>query len=354
MGLHKTFRRFNSDSAIRFAKLTLLCSLLLAPCFLAHAQQPPSKVPGLVRTQQPTQVPHIGFLFSGSKDQPHLESFLQGLRDLGYMEGKNIQIEYRYADGRNDKLPALAAELVAQQVAVILTTTTAGNRAALKATSKIPIVSIAAGDPVNLRIAKSLAEPGGNLTGLTATAGPGMMGKRLELLKNAFPKIATVSYLWNPEAREIGPPALEDAQTGARALGLQLRPYEIKDSSDIHRAGDGVKAQSSHALMVSGGLVMARNSKRLAELAVKLRLPAMYSAGQFVEDGGLMAYSVNFAELYRRAASYVDKLLKGRKPAELPIEQPMKFELVINLKAAEQIGVEIAPNVLARADRVIK
>jgi putative ABC transport system substrate-binding protein len=306
--------------------------------------------------QQATRIPRIGFLFGGgSKDQPHLESFRQGLRELGYIEGKNIQIEYRYAEGRNDTLPGFAAELVGLQVEVILTTTGSSNRAVLTATSTIPIVSIGAGDPVAQGIAKSLADPGGNLTGLSSTAGPGIMGKRLELLKETFPKIATVSYLWNPEAREIGARVLEDARKGAKALGLQLQPYEIKNISDIDRAGDGLKAQSSHALLVSGGLIFTRNSRRLvAEIGAKVRLPAMYPARQFVEDGGLMAYGVNFADLYRRAASYVDKILKGTKPVDLPVEQPMKFELVINLKAAKQIGVEVAPNVLVRAEKVIK
>ena len=181
--------------------------------------------------QQLAKVRRIGFLFSGSKDQPHLESFLQALRELGYVEGKNIHIEYRYSEGCYDALPGLAAELVARQVEVILTTTGESNRAALKATSKIPIVSIGGGDPVALGTAKTLAHPGGNLTGLSSTVGPGMMGKRLELLKEALPNTVSVSYLWNPDAREIGPMALEDAQKGATALGLQLRdPTRLKTS----------------------------------------------------------------------------------------------------------------------------
>jgi ABC-type uncharacterized transport system substrate-binding protein len=304
--------------------------------------------------QQVKKVRQIGFLFSGSKDQPHLEAFIQALRDLGYVEGKNIHIEYHYGEGRNDVLPGLAADLVARQVEVILTTTSASNRAVLKATNSIPVVSIGGGDPVALGTAKTLAQPGGNLTGLSSTAGPGMMGKRLELLKEAFPKTASVSYLWNPDAREIGPLALKDAEKGATALGLQLRPYEIKTVSDMDRAREGLKARLPDALLVSGGPVMVRNSSRVVEIAAKVRLPTMYSSRQFVDGGGLMAYGVNFADLYRRAAIYVDKILKGAKPADLPVEQPTKFELVINLKTAKQMDLIIPPNVLARADRVIK
>ena len=248
----------------------------------------------------------------------------------------------------------MAAELVARQVEVILTTTPASNRAVLKATSKIPIVSIGGGDLVALGIAKTLAHPGGNLTGLSAGAGRGMMGKRLEFLKEAFPKTVSVSYLWNPDAREVGSTSLDDAQKGATALGLKLQTYDIKNVSDMDRATDELKKRLPHALLVSGGSFMVQNSRRIVEIAARLQLPSMYSSGQFVDDGGLMAYAVNFADLYRRAATYVDKILKGTKPAVLPVEQPTKFEFIINLKAAKQIGLTIPPNVLARADKVIK
>jgi len=207
------------------ALISAVCVLLFALSFSVEAQQP-------------GKIPRVGFLFSGSKDQPHLESFLRALRELGYVEGKNIHIEYRYSEARNDALAGLAADLVAQHVEVILTTTTASNRAALQATRTIPIVSIGAGDPVIQGMAKSLAYPGGNVTGLTATAAPGIMGKRLQLLKEAFPKATTVSYLWNPDARDMGPTALEDAQKGANALGLRRRPYEMKDSSLRYRPRD--------------------------------------------------------------------------------------------------------------------
>ena len=304
--------------------------------------------------QQTAKMPRIGFLFIGSKDQPHLESFRQGLRELGYVEGKNIGIEYRYADGKNEALPALAAELVSLNLDVILTTVPQSSRAVLEVTKTIPVVSVGGGDPVIEGLAKSLAQPGGNLTGLSSSADPGMMGKRLELLKEGVPKIKIVAMLWNPEAGQIGGRALERAKTGAKVLGLQIRPYEIRNAADIDRAVEDLKKLRANAIFVSGGQVMNRNSRRIAELGLQLRLPSMYPTRQFVEDGGLMAYGVSFSDLYRRAATYVDKILKGRKPADLPIELPMKFELVVNLKSAKQIGVNIEPNVLARADRVIR
>jgi ABC-type uncharacterized transport system substrate-binding protein len=307
---------------------------------------------GSIHAQQPAKMPRIGFLFIGSKDQPHLESFLQGLRDLGYSEGKNIAIEYRYAEGKRDALPALAAELVALNLDVILTTTPQASRVVLQATSTIPIV-ITGYDPVRIGLAKSLAQPGGNLTGLTSTAGPGMTGKRLELLKEAFPKIKIVGLLSNPlsETREE---SLDLTKSAAKALGLQIHYHDIKEGADIDRSFNVFKKVRVNALHVPNSAIPFLNSKRLIELATKLRVPAMYSTQILVEEGGLMSYGVNFADLYRRAATYVDKIVKGRKPADLPIEQPMKFELVINLKAAKQIGVTVAPNVLARADKVIR
>jgi putative ABC transport system substrate-binding protein len=308
----------------------------------------------MAHAQQPAKIPRIGFLFIGSKDQPHLESFRQGLRNLGYIEGKNILIEYRYADGKPDALPALAAELVGLNVDVILTTVPQASRAVLQATSTISIVVVGAGDPVLDGLVKSLARPGGNLTGLSSNAGPGMVGKQLELLNESVPKISVVAMLWNPEAGRLAGVAIDEAKTAAKALGLQIRPYEIKVAGDIDRVFDDLKKTRADALLIPGGPVVTRNSKRVAVRVTKLRLPSMSNSRQFVEDGGLMAYGVNFADLYRRAATYVDKILKGRKPADLPVEQPMKFELVVNLKAAKQIGVTIAPTVLARADEVIR
>ena len=239
--------------------------------------------------QQPTKIPRLGFLFIGSKDQPHLESFRQGLRELGYSEGKNIAIEYRYGEGKPDALPTLAAELVGPNVDVILTTIPQASRAVLQATSTIPIVVVGAGDPVRDGLVKSLARPGGNLTGLSSSAGPGMVGKQLELLKESVPKINVATMLWNPEAGQFASVAIEEAKAAAKALGLQIRPYEIKSAKDIDRAFDDLKQRRANALLVPGGPVVTRNSKRLAERAIKLRLPSMFNSRQFVEDGGLMA-----------------------------------------------------------------
>jgi ABC-type uncharacterized transport system substrate-binding protein len=316
-----------------------LSALLLALCSFTEAQQP-------------ANIPRIGFLFIGSKDQPHLESFRQGLRDLGYVEGKNIVIEYRYAEGKRDALPALAAELVALNLNTILTTTPQASRAVLQATSTVPIV-ITGFDPVRIGLAKSLAQPGGNLIGLISEAGYGMTGKRLGLLKEAFPNVKIVGLLTNPtsETRES---TLDLTKTVAKALGLQIHPIDVKDGADIDRSFEPLKKLRVNALHPPADSITTLNSKRLIALAAKLGVPAIYHTPILVEEGGLMAYGVNFSELYRRAAGYVDKILKGRKPVDLPIEQPKKFDLIINLKAAEQIGLTIPPTVLARADRVIK
>jgi putative tryptophan/tyrosine transport system substrate-binding protein len=308
----------------------------------------------LADAQQPRKIPRIGFLFTGSKDQPHLESFRQGLANLGYVEGKNLAVEYRYAEGKPAALPALAAELVSLKLDVILTTTIQASRAVLQASSTIPVVAVGIGDPVVDGLVKSLARPGGNLTGLSNSTGAGLWGKQLELLKEAVPKIGSVGMLWNIDATQLASVAIGDAKSTAKALGIQLRLFEIKSNADIDRTFDELQQRRAHGLLITAGPVMTRNSKRMAVLAGKSRLPTMYNSRQFVEDGGLMSYGVNFADLYRRAASYVDKILKGRQPADLPVEQPMKFELFVNLRTAEQIGVTIEPNVLVRADRVIR
>jgi putative tryptophan/tyrosine transport system substrate-binding protein len=321
--------------------LCLLTTVLVMAGSFAHAQQA-------------KKIPRIGFLFIGSRDQPHLESFRQGLRDLGYVEGNNIAIEYRYAEGKPDALPALAAEIVKQNVDVILTTTVGASRVVLQATRTIPVVGVGLGDPVDAGLVKSLAQPGGNLTGISNSTGPGMRGKQLELLKETVPGIRVVAMLWNIDPGQLASVALDETKTVASALGIQIRPHELTHAGDIDRAFDDVKKIRANALLVTGGPVTTRNSRQITELAAKLHLPAIYNTRQFVEDGGLMAYGVNFADLYRRAASYVDKILKGRKPTDLPVEQPMKFEFVVNLKAAKQIGLTIPPQVLARADRVIR
>ena len=307
----------------------------------------------VAQAQQPAKIPRLGFLFFGSRDQPHLESFHQGLRDLGYVDGRNIPIEYCYAERSSDRLAMLAAELVALNLDVILTTTPAATRAVLQANSRTPIVAVGF-DPVATGLVKSLAYPGGNVTGISSSAGPEMMGKRLDLLKEAFPKITTVAMLWNPEAGQLAAQVLDGAKKGAKALGLQLRPHEVRSTGDIEGAANVLKQLQPDALVIPGGALMTLNSKRIIEIATKLQLPAMYQTGQFIEDGGLMGYGVNYGDLYRRAGIYVDKITKGAKPADLPVELPMRFELLINLKAAKQIGVTIPPNLLARADKVIR
>jgi putative ABC transport system substrate-binding protein len=254
--------------------------------------------------QQPKIVPRVGFLFMGSKDQPHLESFYRGLRDLGYIEGKNIVIEYRYAEGNRNALPALSAELVALNLNVILTTTPQASRAVLQATSTIPIV-ITGFDPVRIGLAKSLSQPGGNLTGLTSQAGSGMTGKRLELLKEAFPNVKIVGLLMNP-ASETRESTLDLAKSVAKALGLQIHPIDVKEGADIDHSFEPLKKLRVDALHMPAGLIATLNSKRLIALAAKLGVPAIYETTISVEEGGLMAYGVNFGDLYRRAACYVD------------------------------------------------
>ena len=304
------------------------------------------------QAQQPAKIPRIGFLFFGSKDQPHLESFRQGLREFGYVEGKNIFVEYRYAEGKSDALAGLAADLVAQKLDVILTTTPQSSRAVIQASSTIPVV-ITGFDAVRIGMAKSLAQPGGNLTGLSSNSGPGQIGKRLELVKETFPNTKVVGLIMDPAA-EMREETTDITKSAAKSLQLQIPLIYVKDPADIERSFDGLKKLGVNALHLPNGPITTLNSKQLIDLAVKYRVPAIFPTGNLVEAGGLMAYGVSFSDLYRRAAAYVDKILKGRKPADLPIEQPMKFELVINLKSAKQIGVTIPPNVLARADRVIR
>ena len=318
--------------------LLALCSLLLAPCSAAEAQQP-------------GKMSRIGILFYGSRDQPHLQSFQQGLRDLGYVEGKNIALEYRYAEGNPDRLAALAADLVRLPVDVIVTTTTQAARAAQRATRTTPIV-MTTGDPVGSGLAATLAKPGGNVTGLTVLL-TDLSGKRLELLKETIPSITRVAVLWSADDT-AGINAFKETQAAALGFSLQLKPFGVDSVGKIDSAFSEMPKARAQALLVVLSPLMTLNSKRIVDLAVKNRLPGMYATRQFVEEGGLMAYGPSIGDLYKRAATYVDKILKGANPAELPVEQPAKFEFFINLKTAKQIGLTIPPNVLARADRVIR
>jgi ABC-type uncharacterized transport system substrate-binding protein len=282
-----------------------------------------------------------------------IKVFREGLRDLGYVEGKNILIEYRNAEGKYDRLPELAAELVRLKVEVIVTSGgTPTALAAKRTTETVPIVFLLVGDPVASGLVASLARPGGNLTGLTNFA-PELSGKRLELLKEAFPSISQVAIILNP-----GNPAatgvFKETQVVAQVMSLQLQAIEARNLKDLENAFEIVTTRGANALIVPPDPLIATYRQRVVELAARSRLPAMYDNREITESGGLMSYGVNNSDLYRRAAVYVDKILKGAKPADLPVEQPTKFEFMINLKTAKQIGVTIPPNVLARADKVIK
>ena len=297
------------------------------------------------------RIPRVGILFIGGRDQPHLESFKQGLREHGYTEAKNIILIYRYAEGKQERLADLAAELVQEKVDVIVTTAAISATAVRRITQTLPIV-MTTGNPLEEGLATSLAKPGGNVTGLSVMSSD-MSVKRLELLKESFPKKSRVAALWSPREREavIGFKETEDA---AKALSLHLHPLEIKSADDIDRAFTAMTKARDSALVVILSPLATLNSKRIVELALKHRLPGIYPTRQFVEEGGLMAYGPLIGDLYRRAATYVDKILKGRTPADLPIEQPMKFDFIVNLKAAKQIGVTVPPNVLVRANQVIR
>ena len=305
--------------------------------------------------QQPTKDPRIGYLTGASlsANSARHEAFRQGLRELGYVEGKNIVIDWRSAEGKPDRLPALAADLVRLKVDIIVTGGSSPTRAAKEATTTIPIVMAQDGDPVGNRFVGSLARPGGNITGLSALA-PELGGKRLELLKEIVPKLSRVAVLgtsMNPgNAQE-----LREVDLAAKAFGVKLQYLDVLSPNDIETAfRAATKGRAEAVLIIVAGAVASGRRTEIVELAVKNRLPAIYGNSLFVDAGGLITYSASITDLDRRAATYVDKILKGRKPADLPVEQPMKFEFIINLKAAKQIGLTIPPNVLSRADKVIK
>ena len=306
-----------------------------------------------VDAQQTTKIPIIGILGGASSPSARLDAFRREFRKLGYVEGKNIAFESRYAENKLERLPFLAAELVRLKVDVIVTPGANDTRAAKNATRTIPIVFLGTvSDPVSLGLVDSLASPGGNITGFTSIGGV-LAGKQLELLKETIPKLSRVAVLWN--AQNAGSTQVwKESQPPAKELGLQLHSMAISSANDIESGfRDAAKARSG-ALFVTGGGLIANNHKQIISLAIKNRLPAIAGHEDFAERGGFMSYGTDRIEPYRRAAVLVDKILKGAKPADLPVEQPMKFEFVINLKTAKQIGLTIPPNVLARADRVIK
>ncbi len=306
------------------------------------------------QAQQPAKVPRIGYLAaaSPSANPARIEAFRQGLRELGYVEGKNIVIEWRFADGKLERLPEFAAELVRLKVDVIVTGGPAATRLAKETTSTIPIVMAFDSDPIGNGFVASLARPGGNITGLSTYA-PEISGKQLELLKEIVPKLSRVTVLGTstqPGQAQV----LREMELAAGALKVKLQYLDVLGPKDIETAFRAATKGRAEAVLVLDSPVFILQRPQIADLAVKSRLPAMYNRRDFVDDGGLMSYGTNFADLSRRAATYVDKILKGRTPADLPVEQPMKFEFIVNLKAAKQIGLTIPPNVLVRANRVIR
>jgi putative tryptophan/tyrosine transport system substrate-binding protein len=311
-------------------------------------------VAAIAEAQQPAKIPRIGFLITSSPAAiaPRLDAFRQSLRELGYVEGKSIVIERRHAEGKSDHLPALAAELVRLKVDVIVTSGPTATRPAKEATSTIPIVMTFDDDPVGSGFVASLARPGGNVTGLS-TLSPEISGKQLELLKEIVPRLARVAVI-GTSTREGTAQSLKELQPAADAFGVKVQYLDIQDPKDIESIFRAASKGRADAILVLQSPVFNSHRAQIADLALKSRLPATYPRREFVEDGGLMSYGVSIFDLDRRAAIYVDKILKGAKPAELPVEQPTKFEFVINLKAAKQIGLMIPPNVLARADRVIR
>ena len=304
--------------------------------------------------QQPAKVPRIAYLGATSltANASRVDAFRQGLRELGYVEGKNIVIEFRSADGQQGRLPALVAELIRLKVDIIVSGGPAVTGAAKAATTTIPIVMGNDGDPVGTGFVASLARPGGNITGLSSLA-PARSGKQLELLKEIIPALARVAVIGS-STEPFYAQALKEVELAAGALKLKPQLLDVREAKDIETAFQAARKERADAVLLLQASVLSSHRAQVVELAVRNRLPAASNASEFVQEGGLMTYGVSVTDLFRRAAYYVDKILKGAKPADLPVEQPIKFEFIVNLKAAKQIGLTIPPNVLARADRVIK
>jgi ABC-type uncharacterized transport system substrate-binding protein len=334
-------REATGNSEIPRAFGFALCAVLFALCSSVYAQQPKA-------------VSRIGVLAQSSAYflSTQLKAFRQALRELGYVEGKNIVIDYRHAEGKLDRLPVLAGELVRLKVDIIVASSTPAALAAKNATREIPILFETIGDPVASGVVASLARPGDNITGLTM-GGAELYGKRLELLKETIPKLTRAALLWNPtsKAAQLN---VKETQAAAQALKLQIQSLEVRSSEDIEPAFDAAIREKTGAMMITQSAPITTYSKRIVDLAAKHRLPLIYPQREWPDRGGLMSYGSNVENSYRRLAVYVDRILKGARPADLPVERSTKLELVINLKAAKEIGLAIPPNVLARADRVIK
>jgi len=315
-----------------------LCTLLLALCF--HVQ-----------AQQTKKVYRVGFL-SPVESPRYFDAFRNGMHDLGYSEGQNLIIEYRSAKGIPERFTDLTSELVRLKVDVIVAASGGAAMAAKNVTHTIPVVMGQTGDPVARGLVVSLAQPGGNVTGLTALSTE-LTAKRLELLKETLPKASRIAVLSTPSSTETET-SMASMEGAARLLAVKLRSVEVRDSTGFEKAFETITKERVEGLMVLTGPLLTTNRKRLVELAAKSRCPAMYGLSEFVDVGGLMFYGASLSDMYRRAATYVDKILRGAKPTDLPVEQPTKFEFIINLKAAKQIGLTVPPTVLARADKVIK
>jgi len=305
--------------------------------------------------QQAGKVPRIGFLAAAAPSDvsARLDAFRQGLRALGWVEGQNIVIDYRFAEGRYDRLPDLAAELVRLKVDIIVSVASQGVAAAKNATETIPIVMISVGDPVGLGFVASLARPGGNVTGSSFSVGLEIVGKGLELLKETVPKVRRVAILLNP-ANPAHPLAISEVNVAARSLGVQLQVLEARSLNEFDGAFAAMAKERVGALLVLTDGMFILHRTRLADLAARSRLPAAYGTREMVEAGGLMSYGPSLPDLFRRSATYVDKILKGAKPGDLPVEQPTKFEFVINLKTAKALGLTIPQSLLQRADEIIQ
>jgi putative tryptophan/tyrosine transport system substrate-binding protein len=308
----------------------------------------------ITEAQQPKKVPRIGYVGAGSPTTAghHAKAFVQGLGELGYVEGQNIVIEYRWAEGKLERLPTFVADFVRLRSDVIVSSAAPAIRAAKEQTSTIPIVMAGVTDPVGVGFVASLARPGGNITGLTHLS-PDLAGKRVELLKEVVPRLLRLAVLWNPN-HPGQPSAFKDTQLAAQALQVTPISMEARNKEELERALSAIGKERPQALLELADPLTFFHRELIIEVAAKHRVPAMYSFSEWVDAGGFMSYGTSFPDLFRRAVTYVDKILKGAKPADLPVEQPTKFEFVINLKAAKQIGLTIPPNVLVRADKVIK
>jgi ABC-type uncharacterized transport system substrate-binding protein len=306
------------------------------------------------RAQQPGKMYRIGFLGNSTAalEGSLVGSLREGLRDLGYVEGQNILIEYRWAEGQYEQFPALIAELLAQRVEVIVTAGTPASLAVKNATTSVPLVMVAVGDPVTTGLVASLARPGGNITGLTSTSEE-LDGKRLELLREVIPKLSHVAVFWNPENPTLLT-SLKEMRAAAQVLGIKVQVLEVRTPADLEETFKAIVRERPGALLVMGDRLFLHNRQRIMDFATKQRLPVVPGHPELVEAGGLMSYGASYPGMHRRAAYFVDRILKGAKPADLPVERPVKFELVLNLKAAKTLGLEVPPQLIARADEVIE